>query len=522
MTTTGAPDQTGSAGDDGLPQRFGINAAMNYAASAGNALYSIAVMPLIVRGLGKTAFGVWAIATSITSYLELFQLGFGAATTKKVAEDAGHRPDRVLATINTSFFVLAGFGLLAFATAVGLAFGTPLWFDISGSLRSDAVVTVLALGVLLAASVPGDSFGGALAGHQRFDLLSLSNLVQVLLTSVVSVLVIVLDGGIVALALATMIVGLAMHPVRWLLLRRVAPGLRLSPRFVDRSEIRSISSLSGWFLLSQLSGTVIFRIDTVVVGAVLGVEAAAVYAVGSKLAFFCQRASRDLASLLMPHATSLYHSGQRDRIRSVLLDGARVSMLMTFPAAIVLALLSRETIEIWAGQGYSGGATVLLVLALTVAARALLEPAFAMLTAVGRVRTMALTVLAEALVNSVASIVLAYRLGLVGVAYGTLIGFGLVMTPMWVYSLRALDVPLSDFARHAIAPHVIPAALTTAAVFALNAVLPTGLVWLLGIAVVAAASYWGVYARVGATPSERARVAGVLRRVRGRLRPRAV
>jgi len=516
MTTTGTEHLPGE-GDtpaDGLPRRFGINAIMNFAASAGNALYSLAVIPLIVRGLGKSAFGVWAIATSVTSYLELFNLGFGAATTKKVAEDAGHRPERVRVTINTGFFVLVGFGVLALIASTVMAFGTPRWFDVPGGLREEAVVAVLALGVLLAASVPGDSFGGALAGHQRFDLLSLSNLIQVVLTSVASVVVIVLGGGIVPLAVSMMVIGLAMHPLRWAMLRRVAPDLRLSPRYVDRGEVRSMSALSGWFLVSQLSGTVIFRIDTVVVGAVLGVEAAAVYAVGSKLAFFCQRAARDLATLLMPHATSLYHSGQEHRVRDVLLDGARLSMLMTFPAAIVLAVMSRETLKIWVGEGYGGGAAVLLVLALTVAVRALLEPTFAMLTAVGRVRTMALTVLAEAVVNAVASVVLAREIGLVGVAYGTLIGFVTVLVPMWVYSVRVLEVPLADFARASVVPHLLPAALTTAVVIGLNLLLPVGLVWLVVIAAFALTVYWTTYVRVGATASERARFGNAVAKVR--------
>ena len=525
MTTTG-PDATAApsepdAPSDGLPRRFGINAVMNYAASAGNAVYSLAVIPLIVRGLGKSAFGVWAIATSITSYLELFNLGFGAATTKKVAEDAGRRPDRVRVTINTGFFVLVVFGVIALVTSTVMAFGTPHWFDVPDGLRDEAVLAVLALGVLLAASVPGDSFGGALAGHQRFDLLSLSNLVQVLLTSIASVVVIVLGGGIVPLAVTMMVIGLAMHPLRWAMLRRVAPDLRLSPRYVDRREVRSMSALSGWFLVSQLSGTVIFRIDTVVVGAVLGVEAAAVYAVGSKLAFFCQRAARDLATLLMPHATSLYHSGQEHRVREVLLDGARLSILMTFPAAIVLAVMSRETLQIWVGDGYSGGATVLLVLALTVAVRAFLEPTFAMLTAVGRVRTMALTVLAEAVVNSVASVILAREIGLVGVAYGTLIGFVTVLAPMWVYSVRVLGVPLPDFARASFVPHLLPAALTTAVVIALNVVLPVGLVWLVAVAAIALAVYWTTYIRVGATASERTRLSRALEALRRRARPTA-
>lgn len=499
---------------DGLPKRFGRNVFMNYAASGANAVYAIIITPLIVRGLGKAAFGVWALANSVTSYLELFELGFGAATTKLVAEDAGRRPDRVVRTINTSLVVLSGLGVVALVTTGILAANATTWFDIPDDLATETVVAIVALGLALSISVPGDTLGGALAGHQRFDLLSGSNIMLITLNTVGSIVVIAAGGGIVQLALMTATFSISMHVVRYVFLKGVLPELHVSPRYVDWSRVRPLTSLSWWFLISQLSGVVILRIDLVVVAATLSIEDVAVYAVAAKLAQFCMRAFRDLSSVFLPHATSLYHGGESERIPEIQVDGTRVSVLMTMPILLVLMMFGDSALEAWVGNGFTDAIPVLTLLTLAAGLRSAIEPTFALLNATGRVKTVALTVMCEAILNISLSLILVTHLDLVGPALGTLIASLVVTLPVFLTSFRWLGASRADFVRRSLLPHLPPALVTAALLLAFDLLLPAGRFWIFLVAPAAFLTYMVTYWKISATPAERERVRSAIERFR--------
>ena len=134
------PESPGTASVSGLPMRFGRNVFMNYAAQGLTALSALVLTPILLHHLGKTTYGLWVVASGAVVYLELFELGFGGATTKLIAEDASVRPEEALRTLNTTFFVLVPLGLIALAFGVGLAFVLPHLIHVSNTLHNDVIV----------------------------------------------------------------------------------------------------------------------------------------------------------------------------------------------------------------------------------------------------------------------------------------------------------------------------------------------------------------------------------------------
>lgn len=502
---------------DGLPLRFGRNVTFNYAAAAMNAIVALVVTPILLHRLGTAAFGVWSLAVSLTSYLELFEFGFGAATTKTVAEDAGRRPDRVVQTLNTSLVALGGLGALAAVTALVLAVGSPSWFSFPPDLRTEGAVAIGVMGLALAASVPGDAFGGALAGHQRYDLLSGSNLVHMGLVAGASMGIAFAGGGIVALAVATAAIGTAMHGVRYWLLRRLVPSLRLSLRLVQRERLRSLTTLSWWFLVSQLTGTLIARVDLVVVGATLDVKKVAIFAIGAKLAQFVARGFRELAAVLMPHAASLVGAGRTDRLPAVITDGTRTALLAAAPASIVLAGLAPGAIRVWVGRGYGEAANVLAILAAAIGVRAFFEPTYGVLAATGKVRRLSIAYTLEGLTNLGASLALVRPLGVTGVALGTLVATFAVPVPFALLAHRGLGLELSTFWRRTLRPHLLPVVLTGLVVVIARQGLPAGSAYVLTAATGSICLYMATYFVAGATPTDRERARAGLRALVSRL-----
>lgn len=493
---------------DGLPRRFGANAFMNYAADVVLALSALVVTPLILAHLGDAAFGVWALAGSVILYLELFELGFGLATIKLVAEDADRNPTAVVRTINTNLAVLSGFGALALGTGLVVALLAPGLFSVPESLREETVVVFSVLAFSLAASVPLDVFGSALAGYQRYDLLSGSNILGAVLVGVASVSVLVAGGGLVALAVSNAVVMLGLHGVRWSVLKRILPELRLSPRLVEgRQRIAKTARLSGWFLLRDLAEVMVRRVDLVVVGALLGVEKAAVYAIAAKLAQLGRKSISPLAKLYLPFASEVSETGDRTRLKPLLIDGTRAAMLVGVPVTLVLSLLALPAVGAWVGPGYAEAAAVLVFLAAAEGLFSVTQTAWHILAGAGRVRLAATVNSVEALVNLVASLALVKPLGPAGVALGTLIGAVVVDLPMaLVFTRRAVGTSGRELWRRTLRPHVVPILVTVGTLMVMRAYLPAARLQVLVGASLAMAVYLLTYLLTGATQRERARL----------------
>jgi len=516
--TDGSP-----AAESSLPQRFGANVLSNYLALAVTALSAIVVTPLLLHHLGRPAFGVWVLASTVVAYLELFELGFGGATTKLVAEDAHVRPDQAVRMINTTFFVLVPMGVVALAVGLVIAFFFPHIVHVSSGMHREVIICVAVLAVGLAVSIPGDTFGGSLGGYQRFDLLSLANASMGIAIAVASVVIVLLGGGIVALAVATSVITVGFQGVRWAMLRHIIPGARIRPRLIDRLRLRAAAKISGWFMTYALLQATLAACDVVIVGIVLGVRAAAVYAVGAKLAKAANLSLDSLSIVFFPYASATLRNKDRDALKDIVIDGIRVTLLVGVLISLLLMVLAGPGIRAWVGPGYDTSAHVLVILALAVGFASPVRSLGQVLLGSGDLKVICGVSGVEVVVNFVLSITLAHVIGPLGVAVGTLGGVLLVRLPgLLVIGTRAVNVRISDVVRGAVVPHILPAAACAGVLLVGRSITGYSFIGAVVNGVLGVVAYLALYLATGAPPGERERALGVVRKIgagRGRGAP---
>jgi len=504
---------SGTAPSSALPRRFGRNVVMNYGAQVVTAIAALVITPLLLHHLGRSLFGVWILASSVVTYLQLFGAAFGGATTRLVAEDAGHRPQAALRTLNTTFFVLIPLGALALVAGVIIAFFFPTIVHVDHGLRAQVILAVAVLAISVAVALPCDTFGGALLGHQRFDLLSISNALLIALTTAVSIVIVVLGGSIVPLAIATTVISVAMHGVRYGMVAHIQPGTRLRRSLVDRTQLRRAVRMSGWFLsLGVLTAIYNTLCDVLIVGIVAGVRVAAVYAVGSRLAKAAMQALDSLAQVFFPHASDTARNVSSGALADIAVDGTRVTMLGGTLAALVFVVLAAPGIHAWVGPGYATSARVLVVLAIALALGSPFRVLGNIMTGAGDLRALTLVRAGEVVINLISSVILVLVIGPVGAAFGTLAGVVLFRLPVGlVIGCRAVGIGVFTLLRKSVVPHLLPAAAGAGVLVALLEVAEGSIAGLFGTAVAGSLVYLGVYFATGATAGDRARLAAYLR-----------
>jgi O-antigen/teichoic acid export membrane protein len=418
------------------------NVTTNYLVAVSVAAVGFLTTPVLTHQLGIVRYGVWALVGSLIPFLELLELGFAAATVAFVSRHLElEENDKVAATLNTSFLCLSALGILAFAGVVVFAVYLPdLVTSIPKAYVGQAQFLILLLAFDMALSIPMDTYGGALAALQRFDLLNYSLIVVMLGQAIAWVVVLWLHGGLIALGVVTVVISLAGQVARMVIVHRLIPWFHLSLRRFDRALLRAFTAASGWFSLLQISDAVLSLSDILIVGAAAGVRDAAVYAVAQRLGLLPIRIVQPRTSLLFTKSGQLTARGNREGVRESTDDVVRYVQYLCVPAAVALGFLAGPTIEAWVGPQFSEAAAVVGLLC---AASVIQSWALTIRNAIngsGRPQLAAIVFAIEAVIHVTLGIFLTSRYGAVGMAEAVLIGIvvmeGTLMIPL---GYRALD-----------------------------------------------------------------------------------
>ncbi|PWU24753.1 MAG: hypothetical protein C5B48_04750 [Candidatus Rokuibacteriota bacterium] len=500
---------------ESFPERFRRNTVSNYANAGVALLIAVVMTPVLVHGLGKDAYGIWVLVGSTVLYFDLLKFGLGGAVVKYVAEgDVQRDADLLRRTVTTSVVVLLVPASILIVLAPALALLFPTLFDVPSSLETAAMISVVLACVDLAIAIPADTFGSTLIGLQRYDLLNLTLVVTAVGQAVAWTVVLLLGGGIVALGAVTLVLSVASQAARYALVKRLLPETRIARMYFDRTLVRPFAGLSAWISVIEVSRVVIGRIDTIVVGLVVGVPEAGVYAVGQKLASLPTRFAVPALESFFPHGSVLAASGAGDpsRFAPALKTGTRLAMAIAAPLTIALATLARPTIEAWVGPGFGEATMVVVYLSVAALFTSVTSAGTYILSGAGIVEVPAAIIAGEAVLNFGLSVVLAASIGLVGVALGTLVAAAVMEVVILLpYICRRAGTSFSSLVLVLVRAYLVPTILALGVALLLRGLGVHGLAEVLAAGAAVVGTYVAAMFVTALSRDERARVFAVAR-----------
>jgi O-antigen/teichoic acid export membrane protein len=417
----------------------------NWTAYAVAIITAFFLSPFIVHNLGNIAYGVWVIANSSIAYMALLDLGMRGAVTHFVAKHharAEHVDSSRAVSAALGFRILIALAIVLASFVLALEashiFRIPL--DMSRAARWAIILTGLNLAFSLVVGV----FGGVVAALNRFDLTSGVSITQTVFSALGIVWVLEKGHGIVALALVQLVVSLILNAVTVLLCFRVYPDLRISFRFLDLGILKPFWKYSFYLFIIGVTGRIIYYTDNLVVGAFLSAQAVTFYAIGGRFIEYLGELGASLSQTVMPMASELAARNQEDQLRRLLIQGTRACLLVSLPVGLVLCFRGPTFIGLWMGTQYAQpSGEVLRILLLSIIALAGNRVAANIVFGLGKHRPFALWQSGEAVANLALSIYLVRKIGIVGVAWGTVfpsLFTQLVIWPRYISNLLGLKV----------------------------------------------------------------------------------
>ena len=260
------------------------NAVSSWAVLGTATAHTLVSVPLALHYLSKERFALWALMSSISAYMSLIDLGMSGSVSRLLID---HKDERLKSNygslIQTGWLVLTLQGLLLLVCSFGLAPFLATALDIPSGLESDFIALMRWQGVTMALNFTKGILAHILYAHQRSDL---NNYVQVasLVASLGSMWWLFHAGyGVFSLVwaglVAASVIAVGHWVACWLLKLFPAPGCWGRP---SSEAFRELFVFGKDLFLVSVGGMLLQASQTLIITRRLGLELAAVWAVGTK------------------------------------------------------------------------------------------------------------------------------------------------------------------------------------------------------------------------------------------------
>lgn len=414
-------------------------------------LVSFVVTPVILRFLGREAYGTWAIIAQLVGYVTVVDIGMGSGVQAYVSQLA-HKGDKqtlgqILSTgvlVELLFgvvFIGIGLALLPFLSHLVGAENVPL-----SIIRFTFVVAVFSRAFQALVSV----FEMYLMGHQFIATCQYIGLGACLLQSGLMVVLMYFGFGLLALPYSMLASEVATLLVELVLMRRLTPGARCSPRLVRKAWLKKLVNFSAWGVAGRAASHLVHNTDNLVIGHFLGASQVTTYVLTRRLPELVRLQLVDrIVRAVRPGLGDLFGRGQFGPLQRTFTQGMRAFLAFSVCSALLIGFVAERFLALWVGPINYGGPVLVVVTAATLVVGSLFRWSAAVLSAALDVKSIALVRLVEGVLNLGLSIsFVKMGLGLVGVALGTLVSSALTSSGyLTLRALRACRMGVGGFVR---------------------------------------------------------------------------
>lgn len=458
-------------------KRFWRTAASGYIGVLIRIILGLVLFRTMFQQFSDTQFGFWTLLWSLFGYGILLDFGFGFTAQKAVASKTATGDieglSKLLATIFWTFIGMATLLLVVF-----LALKQPFMVRMGVKPQEMAefgnAYTVFFIG--LAIMFPLGLFPEILRGLQRIDLANWTSTFTTLVNFALLFWGLRSGWNMAALMCVSVVTSILPNCIAAALALRRLPGISFSPAHFEWRSVRSQMGFSLTAYIITFSNMLMAKSDQLVISLTLGVALVAVYQAGYKMGEMLGMFSIQLQQALSPAAAALHAKGDSNGLRTLFLRSSRLTLLLVTPAYLLSAVYLEPLIRLLTGMETVPRGTWWIgqVLLLAIYSSQITNSCSKrVLVMCGEERSLLRMSVTEALANVALSVTLAWKIGVLGVALGTMIPSVLIGW-LWVLpvTLRRLGIGL----RHCVVFHasgtMLPLAASSLLLAALAICLP--------------------------------------------------
>jgi O-antigen/teichoic acid export membrane protein len=422
-------------------RRFLAGLSVGYLNQGVVMLAALWLTPFLLIRLGTHEYGLWLLATQLLAYLALLDLGIVALLPREIAYARGRATarregsDPRTVVSQTMILTLCQLPLVAAGAFVVWQILPSDWEALRNPLR----LVLIAFVVMFPLRV----FAAALQGLQDLAFLGWVQLATWFLATGLVIGLVLAGYGLDALAIGWIAAQILATAAQWIRLLTSFP--EAMPRALSSLPFAAIRQRVGqalWVSAAQVAQVLHVGTDLVIIGASLGASATVPYSCTGKLVGVLGNGATMIMQAASPALSELKMSATRERLREVctaLCLGVLIASGWVFCTVLVV---NEGFVGWWVQPDQFGGFSLTVLFLVVMLLRHVNTCTVYTIFCFGYERRISATVLADAVVTLVASLILVRHLGPIGAPLGSIVGVGLVSLP-WNFAAFAVETGLS-------------------------------------------------------------------------------
>lgn len=363
----------------------------NLGANAYGQLITVAIqlvsVPLFLHYWGVKLYGEWLILSAIPAYLSLSDIGFASVAandmTMRVAKGDKQGALEVYQSIwifISSVSVLVGFLLSLVIYFLNLN----TLFSISHiSLdQTQRLLMVLMLYVLV--GLQGGVLGAAFRSVGSYAYAMVLNNTVRLAEWLLSMVALVMGGGVLVVAIVALIARLLGLVVMWAVLRKQECWLNLGYAQASMQRIRELIKPAVAFMTFPLGLALSLQGMVLVIGMILGSAAVVVFSAYRTLTRVLVQIITMLNQAIWPEISAAYGSGKMELVKQIHRRGSSVTFWIALMVVNLLGLIGEWIIGIWTHHAFEQNHTLLLLMLVTTFVNVLWQTSWVVLMATNK------------------------------------------------------------------------------------------------------------------------------------------
>lgn len=366
------------------------NVSAQMLAKIGYLVTRFLIPPFVLAHVGLEAYGIWATAFVLVSYLGISTFGISNVYIKYVAEYSAKRDyGRANGVLAAGTLITTTLSLALFGGVYLLLPQLLIWLNVSPALRAEAGEVVLVVVAVFLASIALSVFGDTLIGRQRIAAKQSIWVISYLVETLLIFVLVGLGRGIQGLAEAYLVRTLIEIGLAWLVVWKSEPWFSLSPAHVSRQSLRVILHFGSAVQLLGFMAILLSSIERLLAATLIGVKAAGLVDIAKKLPGMAGSIPSTFSMAFIPAASYLQgglgdDANGRAKLSQLYLKGGRYMNLTAAFICGFLATSPRPILDVWLGEPYPGAALIMLMFAIAVQIHQLTGPGTSILNGIGR------------------------------------------------------------------------------------------------------------------------------------------
>jgi O-antigen/teichoic acid export membrane protein len=414
------------------------NAFANVCRGGASGLVMLLLPPFLTKSLDKDAYNTWLLILQLSAYVSFLDFGIQTAVGRYIAHhnELGETTKRD-SIISNAIAILTCLGLLAMIGISFLSWYLPTMFgNMPISLQKDSQFALLLIGSSLATSLPFSVFGGIFIGIQRYDIPAWIIGIGKLIGAFFLVIVAHATHNIVLMSIVMSIANLSTGLWQLLAYKKLLHGYNISLKHISRKTSLEILKSCIALSISSFTMLLISGLDTTIIG-VFDYKSIIYYSLSVTVTSFLFGSINSMLSTIIPVAAVAGTKNDPEELGKLLVSASRWTFIMLIITVFPSLIISRWLLTVWVGEIYANDTYQLLnLLIIGISIRVMGAPFFMIAVGCGERRILILSPLIESISNLFISIILTSKIGVNGVAFGTLFGALIGLGTHFFYGLK--------------------------------------------------------------------------------------